>query len=371
MRCVFLMKTLSGFFSRCIEALASFPDIEILVICEAPRTDAPYEPEEVTPAGVEVRNWNSPPDGQELLKAVSDFDPQVVLICGWEIQPYRHVALKLSGRALRVLYMDNQWLATPKQYLGVATSRLYIHPYFDIAFLPGRNQEVFATKLGFGAGQIWRGACSCDYDRFAGAATAVNEEARRLSFVFVGRLVSEKGVDTLAEAYAGYRSASPNPWGLEIYGTGPMAGLFDGAEGVALKGFVQPRDLAGILSTAGCLVIPSRFEPWGAVIHEATASRLPVICTNRCGAAPHLVEDGANGYVIEPGNPRMLTRALLRISEVDQGELAEMRIVSERLAGRYTPKLWAKNFRTRSIEAIADQGPTFEKPAGRASSSND
>ena len=68
-----------------------------------------------------------------------------------------------------------------------------------------------------------------------------------------------------------------------------------GVHGVEMLGFVQPDDLPAVLERAGCLVLPSRFEPWGVVVHEAAAAGLPIVCTPVCGAATRLVLDGYNG----------------------------------------------------------------------------
>lgn len=350
------MKSVPAFFACCVEALAALPGLEILLIGERPRSEAPYALDEVTPEGVKARFWSTPPQEDELLSEVEAFKPDVAVVVGWEVGPYRHVALKLKGRSLRVLFMDNQWLGTPKQFLGVATSRAYLRPFFDVAFLPGLNQAVFARKLGFKNSQIWWGGYSCDHPRFAAAADAADVKNRRRSFVFVGRLVPEKGVEVLAQAYRNYRRRTTSPWELEIYGTGPLAGLFANEEGVSVNGFVQPSSLATILAGGSCLVVPSLFEPWGVVVHEATAARLPVICTTACGAAPHLVEDAANGYVVEPDNVEMLARALLRMSDLGEQELAEMRRLSGLLAERYTPTRWARAFKSRATEALSDRG---------------
>ena len=360
------MTTVPGFFSACVEALAALDGTDVLLVCETPRGEAPFDPAEVTPHRVEMKAWDSLPSQEEVLAAVQEFRPDVVVISGWQVNQFRHVARASAGKRLRVLMMDNQWLATPKQFLGVATSRWYLHPLFDVAFLPGRNQEIFAKNLGFPDDRIWRGAYCCDYPLFSRAAEGVPEESRRRSFMFVGRLVPAKGLKTLAEAYREYRNSVPDPWDLDLYGAGPLGRLFDGVEGVSVKGFAQPPDLARAYAAAGCFVLPSVFEPWGTVVHEAAACRLPVICTTACGSSPHLVEDGANGYLVEPGNAAMLASAMRRLSQMDRSELEEMRNVSGLLAGRYTPQRWATIFRRRAAEALDGRFATEAAPFGDA-----
>jgi glycosyltransferase involved in cell wall biosynthesis len=117
-----------------------------------------------------------------------------------------------------------------------------------------------------------------------------------------------------------------------------------------MLGFVQPDELPGLLARAGCLVLPSRFEPWGVVVHEATAAGLPVVCTSVCGAASRLVLDGYNGAVVSPGDAEALARALLRMSEADAGTRRAMSQASRSLARQFTPERWAAHLLGRALE---------------------
>ena len=354
-RILFLVTELSTYMARCIEELATLPGMAVGVVCVDPGINAPYDLGEVTPNGVSVYRYRSLP-GRRLVQGVaSQFVPDVVVISGWQIPQYRHVARRIGKRTLRVLFMDNQWLATPKQLLGVATASVYVRPLFDVAFLPGERHAVFARKLGFPHHAIWRGMYSCDQPRFARAFDSRQagppEDAH--SFLFVGRLVAEKGLDVLAEAYDMYRVRAEQPWPLVICGRGPLEHIFEGRPGVRVVGFVQPETLPDVFAGAGCFVMPSRFEPWGVAIHEAAAAGLPVICTNACGAAPHLVEDGVNGYVVETGSASYLADAMVKVAGLTNEARAHMSSMSNTLSVRYTPAYWAASVRSRSAEALA------------------
>jgi glycosyltransferase involved in cell wall biosynthesis len=349
MNIAFLMKSVPGYFSACVETLAAKDQTRVMMICESPAPDAPFDINEVSPNGAELHLYATLPSGKHLRQVVEAFEPDVVVTAGWQIGPFRYVLKHLPAGTLRVLLMDNQWLGTPKQRVGVLIASRYLHPLYDIAFLPGRNQEVFANKLGFRSRQIWRGAYTCDYDLFASGATG---EERHRSFVFVGRLVKEKGIGTLADAYARYRDNCSDPWSLDVYGAGPERGVLEEREGVRLLGFAQPSTLPKVYGSAGCFVLPSLFEPWGTVVHEAAAAGSPIICTTACGSAPHLVEDGANGYLVEPRSAEDLSNAMIKFSALPAGARNEMGEMSSVLARRYTPNRWAELFRERAGEAL-------------------
>jgi glycosyltransferase involved in cell wall biosynthesis len=239
--------------------------------------------------------------------------------------------------------MDNQWLRTPKQLLGIASSRVYLRPYFDAAFLPGRRQMDFALRLGFSRESIFEGLYSADVETFRHIpALTPNSAADRTTFLFVGRLVESKGVHELLEAYAAYRDDVGDPWPLLIAGTGPLEALAARQAGVELVGFLEPGELARCFGRASFLVLPSRFEPWGVVVHEAMAAGLGAICTTRVGAADVFVRDGANGRIVNANAPGELADALAWAHGLSDARLADVSGLSRSLAMSVTPERWAE-----------------------------
>ena len=168
---------------------------------------------------------------------------------------------------------------------------------------------------------------------------ANNGRISRKGFVFVGRLVPEKGIRMLAEAYCRYRKnaaergiAEDDIWPLDIYGSGDEERWLKGQKGIRLHGFTQPEKFPKIFSEAGALVLASKWEPWGVVLLEAAASGLPIVCTDACGAHHELVIE--NGIVVKSGNPKIFSEAMLEIGNANgaQGVI---------LAEKYSASRWA------------------------------
>ena len=153
--------------------------------------------------------------------------------------------------------------------------------------------------------------------------------------------VEEKAVDVLADAYRRYRSSVSAPWPLLVAGTGPMAGELAAVDGVEMLGFVQPAELPAVMARAGCLVLPSRFEPWAVVLHEAAAAGLPIVCTSACGASTRFVWDGYNGVVVSPDDVPALASGLARISGASSDDRRCMGAASSSLAAQLTSTRWA------------------------------
>jgi glycogen synthase len=137
----------------------------------------------------------------------------------------------------------------------------------------------------------WRapaGARSAARARFEGDGPLV---------VFAGRLVHEKGVQTLLDAVRPLRARHPS-LRLAVAGSGPYEANLRArarrlriARGVDWLGFVDEDDLAAILGAADIVVVPSLYEPFGIVALEAAAAHTPLVVANT-GGLLDLVTDG-------------------------------------------------------------------------------
>ncbi len=151
-----------------------------------------------------------------------------------------------------------------------------------------------------------------DLSRFENGGKKANES--EIVFLYSGSLSRRKGVDLLAKAFL--RLARDNPQArLRIMGHGPLETrmttvLHPVLSQVDFLGFRDWDDLPEVYSSADVLCAPSRHDGWGLVIPEGLASGLPVIGTDRMGAALEFIETGKNGWLIPGGNGNALEEAL-------------------------------------------------------------
>ncbi|SOY44563.1 glycosyltransferase family 4 protein [Cupriavidus taiwanensis] len=139
---------------------------------------------------------------------------------------------------------------------------------------------------------------------------------RACSFVFVGRLVTEKGVDMLLRSFAKLRGLRPDAR-LTIIGDGPqyallvaLANALECAEAVTFAGAQPAAAVAAMLVQHACLVVPSiGYEPFGIVALEGLAAGCEVIVTHR-GGLPEAVD--RFGWVVEP-EPDRLCETMLAV----------------------------------------------------------
>ncbi|NNE12416.1 MAG: glycosyltransferase family 4 protein [Ilumatobacter sp.] len=175
------------------------------------------------------------------------------------------------------------------------------------------------------------------------------DAGRRSGLVLAwGRIQYEKGFQVLARAVGSLRYrvaglectiAGRGSYVPELQSQIDVAGVGDIIE---LPGFVSDHELRAATHRAGCIVIPSLYEPFGVVALEALASGAPLICADTGGLA-ELVGGTGSALLFEPGNSehladcieRVLTDETLADELVRRGqELLEATYSWEAIAGR-------------------------------------
>lgn len=357
MRIAFLWNDLNGYINACLKELAGRENVDLFVCHECTEWSAPYDDAQFKWLKRRVL-WNKNTDLTALHKDLHNFSPQIVVFASWNKPFYRAVAKSFAGKAWRVMGMDNCWLGTTKQRIGTLIAPFYVRPLADAVWVPGERQAIFAQKLGFEQRVIMRGSLSCDQRPITKAYLERIEQRRSLPhiFLYVGRFVPEKGLDTLSRAYTSYRKRCANPWPLVCYGVGSGKAILDGKEGIRIEGFVQPDQMPATLTSAGCLILPSDFEPWALVVHEAASAGLPIIASERVGAAVHLVQPNYNGFIFGSRDVDGLTDMMVRISSMDNERLECMSQASYCLSQQFSPGRWVdtlfESYKATAVDSI-------------------
>jgi glycosyltransferase involved in cell wall biosynthesis len=135
--------------------------------------------------------------------------------------------------------------------------------------------------------------------------------------LYVGRLVPEKGIEVLLDAWTMCHAKGDAT--LVLIGDGPLAYQAAETPGVRLVGPLERTELPVPYAASELVVLPSiptaRFrEPWGLVCNEAMHQGRPVVATDAVGAAAGgLVQDGEGGLVVPADDSVELMRAIDRL----------------------------------------------------------
>jgi glycosyltransferase involved in cell wall biosynthesis len=132
------------------------------------------------------------------------------------------------------------------------------------------------------------------------------------------RFIAKKNLARLIDAFASYRATvGEGAWDLVLIGDGALRAELEAqaaslglAGAVRFMGFRQYDDLPAFYGLAGGFVHVSTVEQWGLVVNEAMAAGLPVIVSQACGCAEDLVEQGVNGWTIDPLDDADIARRL-------------------------------------------------------------
>lgn len=133
-------------------------------------------------------------------------------------------------------------------------------------------------------------------------------------FVFVGRIVGDKGMNELATAMRALEGK------CHLLLVGPLEPELDPLQPESLKTFRESPDVTAVglqrdvrpyLLAADALVFPSYREGFPNVVLQAGAMGLPAIVTDINGCN-EIIRDGLNGVIIPPANADALTRAMQR-----------------------------------------------------------
>jgi len=125
--------------------------------------------------------------------------------------------------------------------------------------------------------------------------------------LYLGRLSSEKGVETLLRTHA----ASDALWRLMIAGTGPLlADLQRKYPSAEFRGHLGGIELDAAIRGAALIVVPSEWHENSPIsILEAMAYGKPIVASN-IGGIPELVREGKTGLLFAPGNVGQLSNKI-------------------------------------------------------------
>jgi glycosyltransferase involved in cell wall biosynthesis len=157
-------------------------------------------------------------------------------------------------------------------------------------------------------------------------------EVKEHRMVFVGRLTAEKQVEVILEAMTKLDPALDVQF--DIVGGGDqrknlerLTGELGLADRVTFHGRTTDEELRALLTRASLFVIASIAELQSIATMEAMASGLPIVAADAV-ALPHLVHDGENGYLFEPGNADELAARLTDVFTAEPAEYERMQQAS-------------------------------------------
>jgi glycosyltransferase involved in cell wall biosynthesis len=246
------------------------------------------------------------------------------LVCpAYKMHTQGTICERCRGGALRNVVL-NRCIKSSTTMSALVWLESTIHQALDI-YLRNVTRFVVPSRFFLDKFAEW----GVDTSRFAHIPNSIDVDALEGSdepgdaFVYLGRLVPEKGVATLVKAAAKARVR------LRIIGTGPeepalrqLAQQLGGE--VEFTGYLSGAQLRAAIGSARAVVVPSEwYENAPISVMEASALARPLIGAN-IGGIPELIRQEETGFVFESGNVDSLVELLERVQRLEPARLRRM-----------------------------------------------
>jgi glycosyltransferase involved in cell wall biosynthesis len=286
-------------------------------------------------------------------RALSHFGPDSILCGGYNHSAFWHALAwsKLHSTHF-VAWIESTTLDQRKSNpITPGVKRFFVRNCSAVV-VPGRSSFEYVRSMGVPADKIYTAPNAVDNHLFANLASSTRErEPQSRSdlglppryFLYAGRIIPEKGIVQLLEAYTQLPADLRSQVGLVLVGEGTgkkdlmerAAKIHPGS--IIFPGFAQREQLAAFYALAEVLVFPTLSDPWGLVVNEAMACGLPIIATNVAGCTADLVQNEQNGFVVPAGNVGELAQAMAAFAR-DQKLASRMGACSARLIELFSPE---------------------------------
>ena len=261
-----------------------------------------------------------------IFRALAASEPEVVVVSGWSTFASQAAALwcRTRGVPYVLLVESNDRDARPgwRRAVKGAVVPPILRAAADVLVVGRLAREsmlargVDPDRISLFADTIDAGAFGAAFDRLLPRRDALRAQAGLglddIAVLSVARLAPEKGPDTLVRAVA--HVGDPRVV-VVLAGSGaerePLQSL---AAGLGVRLLVLPdlpwERIVERFVLADLFALLSRHEPWGVVVNEAAACGLPLVVSERVGAAFDLVVDGSNGAIVAADDPAAAGEAI-------------------------------------------------------------
>ena len=304
---------------RVIVVVGSGKRIEDLKQLGCEHMDVPFNRHGMNPFN-EIRLFNA------YRKIVKEVRPDVVLT--YTVKPNLYGAFlcrkyhipciaNITGLGTAVEYPG------PMQSVLCAAYRFAFQDIYKVFFQNTANRDVFLEK----------GIVKDHYDLLPGSGVNVNRfktieypSEKTVEFVFISRIMKEKGIDQYLSAARVIREKYPfTKFHVCGFCEPEYSGTLEQSQklgDVIYHGMVD--DVRDILAITHCLVLPTYYpEGMSNVLLESAACGRPIITTNRPGCR-EIIDDGYNGFICKAKNDADLISVIERFINLTYEEKVQM-----------------------------------------------
>lgn len=280
-------------------------------------------------------------------KHLNEFNPDVVLVSEYGITALMVLLYRLLKRKnykiISICDDSYDMLAEKKEFsiLHRIARRTVVPGLDDLVLVEPKAAEWYQQRYG-------KGFCfpiikqedkaRAEYARALELSKQLRQEyalERKKVFLFVGRLVDIKNVDTAIKAFS---RLDQDKNVFVIVGDGSEKNRWEQLAhelntNVIFTGRKEGADLNAWYNVADIFVLPSYQEPFGAVTNEALLAGCFALVSNKAGSSC-LIEEGVNGFTFSPMDVDVLSSLMEETTQL-QVEYADIGIKKNRMLVSY------------------------------------
>lgn len=300
MKWMFWLSVVSPHISEALRALASMPDQIVTVVAEHElsevRKSMGWNTPDCSPARVLIEPL--PAEIEQLIETGSCKDTIHMIAIEKRGSLNRRVLPRLAKTGAMVGLMsetvDNRGILGLIRRAKYCLERYSIEDKVDFLVVVGQVGVRWYRQVGYDPSRIFPLIYVTERPTLAADIEGTWKATEAFRILYLGHFIRRKDGVTAIRALSGLRDLD---WQFDAVGNGPdlerwkRAASESGVTGrIRFHDAVNNKMIGNLFEKTDLLLLPSRYDGWGAVVNEALMCGVPVVCSDNCGAAELLRE---------------------------------------------------------------------------------
>jgi glycosyltransferase involved in cell wall biosynthesis len=246
--------------------------------------------------------------GLSALKALKEIEPGLVVSAGFSLQSFI-ISRYCRKEGIPFLVYSGETEYTADAYRNDLIRKFLrnkINENTNGYIVYGKKAKEYIAN-NFNNDNLYEVINTIDTEEFSKKLNKSADVSKdKFTVLFVGDLKKDKGVDLLLNSVGLLADSIKRNIEIWIAGDGEMldqliiTAIKLGIKNIKFFGKVNHSNIAHYYKNCDLFVLPSVNEPFGLVLVEAAIAGKPLIASKYCGGAYDLIENGKNGYIIDP-----------------------------------------------------------------------
>ena len=232
----------------------------------------------------------------------------------------------------------------PRGIQGIVRRLIYTYQafrfrkYVDFILAMGENGVRWYQSCGWPTNRVFPYAYITEAPKILPNCNS-QEVSDNVKILYLGQLIPRKGIDLLLQALARLQDKK---WQLTLIGNGAAGEDYERLarslkihDRLNFVGVLPNKEAMQWVATSDLIVLPSRFDGWGAVTNEGLMCGIPVVCSSSCGSSD-LLRENWRGSVFNNLSVAELSRELsfwIDQGKNDQNKTKRIMQWSQRITG--------------------------------------